>query len=82
MEGFQVLYVLSLCSKRIEAQLQEIEQKSEKKKLEVRALDVCPYAPALLNVTISWLRFRPNYSNARSRMDLVVLLHLPNHPCK
>ena len=44
-----------LCSKRIEAQLQEIEQKSEKKKLEVRAFAVCPiiiYPPALLNVTL------------------------------
>lgn len=37
-----VLILFYLCSKRIEAQLQEIEQKSEKKKLEVRALDVCP----------------------------------------
>ena len=32
-------------SKRIETQLQEIEQKSEKKKLEVRALAVCHLFP-------------------------------------
>ena len=38
----RVLIYDHLCRKRIEAQLQEIEQKSEKKKLEVRALAVCP----------------------------------------
>jgi hypothetical protein len=73
------LYAIIFYSKRIEAQLQEIEQKSEKKKSEVRPTRIS--YPALLNVTISWLRYRPSYRNARSRMGLVVLPHLPSRYC-
>jgi hypothetical protein len=83
---YACLYATIFCSKRIEAQLQEIEQKSEKKKSEVRATSAQrPSAQRDINFAISWSRYRPSYSNARSRMGLVPPQHLPSrysHPCE
>lgn len=63
-------------SKRIETQLQEIEQKSEKKKLEVRPLAVCHLFPPNVPFFFSWSSYRPSCNNTRSQTGLVPLQRL------
>jgi hypothetical protein len=60
----------------MEAQLEEVEQKSEKKKTEVPVFIVCELQPSL--ISSSWSSYRLSYNRARSRMGLVVLHHLHN----
>jgi hypothetical protein len=58
----------------MEAQLQEIEQKSEKKKVEVSVFIVSELLPSLISPSLS--NYRQSYNSTRSRMGPVDLYHL------